>query len=215
MPRQIYHAINFYSNTAGCFVADSDGFYKRSIIEAASTNKPILINGKQIQFSIMRQGHIDKSYIIGIDPAADQDNAAIIVIELNGDHRRIVQCWTTNKKKYNNLKKKMLERNIEINDDYYAYIARKIRQLMGLFSVEKIVMDKHGGGTAVAEALSSKRNTPEGEFPIYEEIDYDNPKPSDSEEGLHLRLIVQSTQVTAMQITDVKIYRKNPFISTI
>lgn len=181
---------HFLLEYCACFVSDSDGFYRRSIIEAATTNKPILVNGKPIQFSILRQGISDRKYVIGIDPAADDDNAALVILELYPDHRRIVHCWTTNRKKYNQLKKKMLERNVQLNDDYYSYIARKIRQLMSLFPVEKIVMDQHGGGRSIAEALASKKNVPDGEFPIFEEIDLEDPKPTDIEDGLHILQLI-------------------------
>lgn len=189
---------HFLLEYGACFVADSDGFYRRSIIEAATTNKPILVGGKPIQFSILRQGINDRKYVIGIDPAADDDNAAIVVVEMHHDHRRIVHCWTTNKKKYNNLKKKMMERNITLGDDYYSYVAKKIRQLMSLFAVEMIIMDKNGGGRAIAEALSAKKNVPEGELPIFEEINPEDPKPTDAEDGLHiLRLLVPTAEINA------------------
>lgn len=189
---------HFLLEYGACFVSDSDGFYRRSIIEAATTNKPILVNGKPVQFSILRQGLADKKYVIGIDPAADADNAAIVLLELYADHRRIVHCWTTNRKRYNQLKKKMLERDIELGDDYYSYIAKKIRQLMSLFPTEKIVMDQHGGGRSIAEALAAKKNIPDGEYPIFEEINLDDPKPSDVEEGLHiLRLIAPNADLNS------------------
>jgi len=188
----------FLLEYGGCFAADSDGFFRRSTIEAATTNKPVLVSGKLIQFTMMRTGSIDKRYVLGIDPAADADNAAIIVLELNNDHRKIVNCWTTNKAKYSQLKKRFKERGIEIDDDYYGHIARKIRQLMASFNIEKIIMDKNGGGTAVAEALGSKRNTPEGELPIFEEIIENDPKQTDEENGLHiLRLLKPTNEMNA------------------
>lgn len=185
-------------NIGACFVADSDGFYRRSIIEAATVNKPILVNGTPIQFSIERQGFPDRKYIIGVDPAADADNAAIVVLEVFPDHRRIVHCWTTNRKKYTALKKRMSDKNITLGDDYYSYIAKKIRQLMSLFPTETIIMDKNGGGIAIMEALGSKANTPDGEYPVFEEIDPDEEKVTDVEKGVHiLRMLVPNADFNA------------------
>lgn len=185
----------FLMEYAACFPADSDGFYKRSLIESATCNKPILTpNGQQTQFSSAMYGTGNRAYVIGVDPAADQDNAAIVVLEINDMHRRVVYCWTTNRKKYNKYKQKMAEDGISVEDDYYRYIAKKIKSLMGAFNTERIIMDKHGGGTAIAEALASKQNCGEGEFPVYTIIDPEEPKPDDMEEGAHILELLAPTQ---------------------
>lgn len=188
----------FHCEYSAIFSVDSDGFYKRSILEAATTNDPIMINGKRVQFRPIREGSKDRRYVIGIDPAADQDNAAIVVLEIHEDHRRIVYCWTTNRKKYNNLKKFYAGRGVEIEDDYYRYVASKIRELMSLFTTEHIIMDKNGGGIAIAEALGSRKGLIEGELPIYPIIDLDDPKHTDAEEGIHiLELLVPTNDINA------------------
>jgi len=173
----------------GCISpADSDGFFKRSTIESATTNKPItLMNGETVQFSSMRVGDPSKTYMIGVDPAADADNAAIVVIENNISHRRVVYCWTTNRKRYGELKKFLQKNNMSTgNEDYYRYIAKKIRSLMRNFNTESIVMDKNGGGLAIAENLGSTHGLENGELPIFEEIDPEKEKNSDFLNGLHI-----------------------------
>jgi hypothetical protein len=188
------HHNQFLMEYGSFFPSDSDGFYKRSIIESATTNKPILTSGgKKIQFSALRHGEKDRAYIMGVDPAADKDNAAIVLIELNDDHRKIVHCWTTNRKKYAKFKKYMKESGNELDDDYYRYIAKKIRGLMRAFNIERIVMDRYGGGIAVSEALSSKDTCDKNETPVFEIIDPENPKSTDMEQGVHILELVTPT----------------------
>jgi hypothetical protein len=177
------------------FPIDSDGFYRRSMIENATTNKPIkTASGNQIQFSAMRTGQKDRVYVMGIDPAADMDNASIIILEVHNDHRRIVYCWSTNKKRYTKLREKIEKSGGTIADDYYGYIVSKVRSLMSHFNTERIVMDKYGGGTAIAEALGSKRHLEEGDLPIYEVIDPEELKATDGYEGLHILELIAPSQ---------------------
>lgn len=173
------------------FSGDSEGFFKRSIIEAATTNRPLTTStGRRIQFSAMKHGEKDKAYVIGVDPAAMEDNAAIVILEMDTDHRKIVHCWTTNRKKFQNLKREMAKQGTILQNDYYGYIARKIREFMGSFNTERIVMDKNGGGIAVAEAL--KVVNP-GEHCVYEIIDPEKPKHDDGEQGLHILELLAPT----------------------
>lgn len=185
----------FNMEMGACFSSDSDGFYRRSILEATTTNKPVQINsGELIQFNALRQGDETKRYVIGVDPAADRDNAAIIVLEIYPDHRRIVYCWTTNRKKYVELKKYNDKRGVELEEDYYRYIAKKIRILMRLFNTEHIIMDKHGGGIAISEALSSRETCEKGEDPVYEIIEEGKEKYTDFKDGAHILQLMAATQ---------------------
>jgi hypothetical protein len=189
----------FNMEYGACFARDSDGFFKRSVLEAATTNKPITLpSGKVVQFNAINFGDPQRRYVIGVDPAADKDNAAIVTLELHEEHRRVVNCWTTNRKKYNELKKKLDDRGEELEPEYYRYIARKIRDLMKNFNTERIIMDKNGGGIGIAEALSNPGNCQTGELPIYELIDPENPKANDMKEGLHiLELITPTNDINA------------------
>jgi hypothetical protein len=193
------HTNQFLMEYGAAFVTDSNGFYKRSVIEAATTNKPICTSsGKYIQFSARREGSKDHVCVMGVDPAADRDNAAITIVEMHTDHRRIIHCWTTNRKKYNEYKKYMRESGIVIEDDYYRYIAKKIRSLMRVFNIERIAMDKNGGGTAIAEALGNKYSCELNELPVYELIDVEEPKYTDGLEGIHiLELLAPTSELNA------------------
>ncbi len=189
------HRSQFLMEYGATFAYDSDGFYKRSIIEGATTNKPILVpSGEYVQFSATRKGDKKKAHVLAVDPAADLDNAAIVILEMNMDHRRVVYCWTTNRKKYALLKREMSKIGIRLEDDYYRYIAKKIRSLMRDFNIERIVMDKHGGGSSIEEALSSKDTHDDNETAIYPIIDPEEPKATDMEKGLHILEMVVPTQ---------------------
>jgi hypothetical protein len=174
------------------FCSDTDGFYKRSLIENATCYRPIVTSsGERVQFSAMKMGEKNRNYIIAVDPAAMQDNAAVVVLEDNPGHRKVVYCWSTNKKKFDRLRKD----DDSIPQNYYAYLARRIRDLMRCFSTSKIVMDFHGGGLAVAEALGDPLICKDGEHPIYEEKEEGKDKYSDSKEGLHIiRFIKANTE---------------------
>lgn len=182
--------IQFLIEYCAVFPKDSDGFYRRSVIESATTNKPVLSPlGTKVQFSASRQGQAGKQYVIGVDPAASDDNAAIVVLEVYPDHRRIVYCWTTNKEKFNQLKIK----GVASEDDYYKFVARKIRDIMKVFAVEQIVMDSQGGGLAISEILGDPGNCEDHEIPIYEIIEEGKEKISDMKEGLHILTLVKPT----------------------
>jgi hypothetical protein len=185
--------VQFKMECCARFQTDSDGFYKRSILEQATTHKPILTLDGPIQFSAYKHGQKDRAYVIGVDPAAELDNAAVIVIEINKNHRKIVHCWTSNKKKFNKYKDRMDERGIKVDEEYYSYIARKIRDLMRSFNTEHIIMDKNGGGFGIAEALRNPANLQYGEKPIYQIIDIEDPKADDMREGLHILELISPT----------------------
>lgn len=184
----------FYMEYGAIFATDSDGFYKRSVLEAATTNKPIVLSdGTKVQFRAMKHGDPTKYYVMGVDPAAEADNAAIVVLEMHFNHRKIVHCWTTNRKKHDKQKKKLAAMGIEIEEDYYRFIARKIRELMRVFNIERIVMDKNGGGIAIEEALASVETYQRGEMPVFSLIDPEEPKANDIKEGLHILELLSPT----------------------
>ena len=139
-------------------------------------------------------GRPGRKYVIVIDPAAERDNLAVTVIEVWANHYRVVYCWTCNKSTF--LKRK--KRGLVTSDDYYAYCCWKIRDVVRLFSPVRVEMDSQGGGYAIAEMLRNRKliDKAKGEFPLYEIIDYDEPKATDSEtDGPHiLHLIAQNTE---------------------
>ena len=168
-----------------CFTRDSQGFFKRSLIESCVVNAENNIkdsNGNEIIFEAVLIGNKDKKYIFGVDPASEVDNFSIVVLEINGDHRRIVHCWTTTRSEH----KEKVKSGYATETDFYAYCARKIRDLMILFPCIHIAMDAQGGGVAVMESLHDKDKIRDGEYPIWPTINDDKPKDTDGERGLHI-----------------------------
>jgi hypothetical protein len=174
---------------AACFTEDSDGFFRRSLIEScvASETKPIIINGKTVVFDASTSGNASLQYVYGIDPASEKDNFSIVVLELHPDHNRIVYCWTTNRSNFKDRQKTGL-----INEyDFYGFCARKIRNLMKTFPPAKIGMDAQGGGVAIEEALHDPGKLEDGEVLLWPAIDDDKPKDTDDQPGAHILELVQ------------------------
>ena len=187
--RATVHSGIFQMEYGACFTTDSQGFFKRSLIEncIASESNSIIINQEPIHFEAMLKGDPSKKYIYGVDPASEVDNFSIVVLELNGTHRRVAHVWTTNRSQHRD----QLKAHLVDEDDFYSYCARKIRNLMKVFPCMEIALDAQGGGIAVMEALHDKDKVREGEQKIWPVIDYDKPKDTDDEPGLHILKMCQ------------------------
>jgi len=173
---------------AACFTEDSDGFFRRSLIESCvvSDIKPVLINEKSILFDATTTGNPNNQYIYGIDPASEKDNFSIVVLEIHPDHSRIVYCWTTNRNNFKERQKTGL-----VNEyDFYGFCARKVRNLMKTFPPVRIGLDAQGGGVAIEEALHDPSKLEEGEILIWPTIE-EKSKPTDDQAGLHILELVQ------------------------
>jgi hypothetical protein len=174
---------------AACFTEDSDGFFRRSLIESCVANdtKPVFVNNNQILFDVTTRGKADCQYVYGIDPASEKDNFSIVVLELHKDHTRIVYCWTTNRNNFKDRQKTGL-----VNEyDFYGFCSRKIRNLMKTFPCIRIGMDAQGGGVAIEEALHDPDKLEEGESIIWPAIDPNKAKETDDQQGLHILELVQ------------------------
>jgi hypothetical protein len=174
---------------AACFTADSDGFFKRSLIESCvvSDGEPILLDDKPIIFDPITKGNPNLQYVYGIDPASEQDNFSIVVLELHPNHSRIVYVWTTNRSNFKERQKTGLVKD----HDFYGFCARRIRDLMKTFPCARIGIDAQGGGIAVEEALHDPSKLTEDESPIWPAIDYEKPKDTDHQKGHHILELVQ------------------------
>jgi hypothetical protein len=173
---------------AACFTEDSDGFFRRSLIESCVTkdSSPIVINNEPIVFDAKISGDPNLKYIYGVDPASEKDNFSIVILELHPTHNRIVYCWTTNRTNFKERQKAGL-----ISDhDFYAFCARKVRNLMKVFPCERIGMDAQGGGIAIEEALHDPAKLEDGENLIWPVIEH-KPKDTDDQPGLHILELIQ------------------------
>jgi len=190
------HSGIYQMEYGACFTADSDGFFKRSLIESCVTsdNKPVVLPSGPVWFDAVVHGKPDGEYVYGIDPASEADNFSIVVLQICGDHRRVVYCWTTNREDF----KKRRRAGLTDVDDFYSFCARKIRDLMRVFPPAQnhplgaaIGIDAQGGGIAVLEALHDTDKIEAGEHKLWPIIDPDKPADTDIEPGLHLLDMVQ------------------------
>jgi len=172
-----------------CFTADSNGFFKRSLIESCvvTEQNPVVINTTPIIFDPITVGNASKQYVYGIDPASEQDNFSIIILEVYQDHARVVYCWTTNRTNFKDRQKTGLVKEY----DFYGFCARKIRNLMKTFPCSRIGMDAQGGGVAIEEALHDPSKLEEGETLLWPIINYDKSKDTDDQPGQHIIELVQ------------------------
>lgn len=174
---------------AACFVSDSEGFFKRSLIEGCvtSSSKQIIVNNKPVLFQATTKGNPNLRYVYGIDPASEQDNFSIIILEIHPDHSRIVYCWTTNRSNFKDRQKT----GLVTEHDFYGFCCRKIRNLMKIFPCERIALDAQGGGVSIEEALHDPSKLEEGEHLIWPVINPEKSKDTDDQAGLHLIELIQ------------------------
>lgn len=189
------HSGTFACEFGAVFSKDSAGFFKRSLIDSCVASEKHLDSPYwpkawcPTPFDAAVRGDPNKEYLIAIDPASEVDNFSIIVLELWAEHRRIVYCWTTNKKQH----RAAIQAGVTQENDFYAYCARTIRNLMAVFPCKRIAIDGQGGGIGVIEALHNKNNIrPEyHEKPIWPIIDMEKPAPTDHEPGEHIIEVCQ------------------------
>ena len=181
----------FMHEYAACFSKDSDGFFRRSLIESCVANnknvgQPNWPSWCPQTFSAKTIGNQSSRYVMGIDPAAERDNLAIVIQELFPEHSRVVYCWTTNVENFKDRQKRKLTEE----SDYYKFCARKIRDLMKAFPCDEIGIDAQHG-LAIIEALHDKDKLLPGEVPIWPVIDENKEKDTDGQPGLHILRLVQ------------------------
>lgn len=177
------------------FPMDSDGFFKRSLIEMCVVGKsatPVIVRDQEVLFYPSMRGAPNTYHVIAVDPASEKDKLAIVVLAMCGTHRRVVHVWTTDRRSHQAMKAV----RSEVEGNYYQFAASKVRQLMHRFATSRIAVDAQGGGIPIMEALENLTadEKQRGEQPIYPVKDppgTPNRKPTDHKDGLHVIEIVQ------------------------
>lgn len=132
------------------FSKDSDGFFLASALNRATC--PIQTDTiGTIEFGPMLSGDPDKVYVMGIDPASEDDDFAIGIAELNDTYSAYVYQFTTNRKDFEELRRNGFT-DPEIKD-YHTFCVKHIRSLCRRFNVRAIFLDAGGGGLNVREGL--------------------------------------------------------------
>lgn len=143
------------------FPTDSDGFFKRSDIKAATPG----LDDERTPFGIELIGDPNAEYVMGIDPARKTDNFAISILRLtkNGKGYKVVYCDSMR------------------NKDWVTAV-RKVRELLSKFNVVRMAVDAGGGGLTVEDLLQNKELFKPGEIPIWRYDDDEHAR----FEGLHI-----------------------------
>lgn len=134
------------------FAKDSDGVFKRSLLQEATPNKER--DGFEVNIELF--GEKGSQYILGIDPARHSDNLAMVVIKLTQRGYEVVYCWAMNNKDW-------------------PTAAAKVRDLLRRFNIVRIEMDQGGGGAAIMDLLQNKKFLEQDDEPIWQ-IDNDDTK---------------------------------------
>lgn len=130
-----FSSYRFKQEYEACFPDDTDGFIKRSQIDAATPREDKLNNIEPVYVELY--GDPRASYVLGVDPARWNDNIAAVVLKLTSRGRELVYCDAWNRSEYN-------------------VTARRIREIFKRFHIVYFTMDSGGGGSAVQEWLCKK-----------------------------------------------------------
>ncbi len=189
--RVTMHAGIFAMEFEACWATDSNGFFKRSLIEGCVVGRPgfpIVYGCGEVRFTAVLRGKPQSEYVIAVDPASENDNFSITVLELWSDHRRIVHCWTTTRARF---KAKLAKGLVDGQEkDFYGYAARKIRDLRKSFHCTRIGLDSQGGGVSIMEALQDPDKMHGGEQPFYPVIIDGEEQDTDHLPGEHIIEII-------------------------
>ena len=117
--------IAFAMEYMSIFPSDSDGFFKRSLIDSC---KPV--NG----FSLELKGDKDAYYFIGIDPARNQDNFGINIVKVKNGEMRMIRV-------------------ISFSNTAFPEITKVIRGLLHDYNVIGVYVDAGGGGLSMKDLL--------------------------------------------------------------
>lgn len=127
------------------FPEDSEGFIKRSKVEAATPG----LHEKHVEVEIF--GDPRENYILGLDPARWNDNFGLVVLKLTARGFELVYSDAWNKTEW-------------------GVSVAKIRDVCRRFNIVYIAMDSEGGGSAVQELLCRKHDHLGNEVPAEELI---------------------------------------------
>jgi hypothetical protein len=190
--KQISSTIAFTQEYECCFSTDSDGFFKRSLIELATCGgataepvaPPTFPSCGPVDFGVRLSGDAGKAYVFGVDPAFARDNFAVVVLEAWPDHRRVAYAWTTNKKDHRARRAGPSGASM----DFYAFCVSKLRDMFARFPPAKVLIDTGagGGGQTLIEAFSDPDKLGDGQRPVYPAIDPEEPRDTDRMAGDHL-----------------------------
>lgn len=150
------------------FPTDSDGFFKRSDIKAATPG----MDDNKDSFAVELVGDPNCEYVMGVDPARKTDNFSISILKLSTDGTgyKNVYCYSMR------------------NKDWVTAV-KKVRELLTKFNIVRMAVDAGGGGYTVEDLLQNKELFKPGEAPIWRYDDEEHAR----FDGLHILDMVNFT----------------------
>jgi hypothetical protein len=154
------HPILFGMEYMAEFAGTTGGFFPMLDIENATagnalkddTGTMVLNNGEYSTnpyHNIELEAQADGVYVMGADPARETDNFAVCVIKITKDGLyRIVFADAWNRKEW-------------------GYSVRRLRELIKKFNIQRITIDKGGGGTTIEDFFKDTKYIDQGELPIF------------------------------------------------
>jgi len=154
------HPILFAMEYLAEFAGTTGGFFPMLDIENATAGNSrknddgtlSLVGGEPIvnqYFSIELEAEPNAVYVMGADPARETDNFAVCVIKITGEgNYQVVYADAWNRKEW-------------------GYSVRRIRELIKKFNIQRITIDKGGGGTTIEDLLKDQKYIEENEQPIF------------------------------------------------
>jgi hypothetical protein len=142
------------------FAGITGGFFPMIDIENATAGNSVknedgtltLVGGEAFvnpYFSIELGSEADGVYVMGVDPARETDNFAVCIIKITKDGKyRIVyiDAW---------------------NRTEWGVSIRRLRELIKIFNIQRMTIDKGGGGTTIEDFLKDQQYIQPGELPIF------------------------------------------------
>lgn len=182
--RRTVPRIRFLMENLCVFPADSDGFFPASLLQSIKSEnvalEPIV-------------GDKGAEYVLGIDPARQSDNCAIVVIRL-GAQNKVVRVDTLHRWSF----PKMTDH---------------IRKILRDYNVVRIAMDAGGGGTTIRDLLAEDAlvmNSSTGQLEHFEPIFEVDNKETMYKRGRHILELVNFSpkEINAMNF-DLKADMEN------
>lgn len=131
--KQQMSSLEFRMEYEAAFIADTDAFYKASLLESCSNTS----------FSTQVVGTYGKTYALGVDPARTEDSFAVSIMELAVPSKLVCA--------------------IELKRQPFPKMASIIEEICEDFDVRAIYMDSQGGGLAIKDILAeNSRNNSKG-----------------------------------------------------
>lgn len=124
--------VKFLMENLCIFPADSEGFFPASLLRSVESRHAL----------VEAKGVPGAEYVLGIDPAIQSDNFAIVVMKLGATNARVVNVKAFNRQNYPEMS--------------FPKMADEIRKILRDYNVVRIAMDAGGGGTTIRDLLAEE-----------------------------------------------------------